>query len=78
LAVLAHTRDAILVLRHSITEEGGLTLTGHAQPIFYNLVAILTRERREEGVDHRRFVVCFHGYIIPHWGRIARGKKKKF
>jgi len=41
-----------------------LTLTGHAQTLFYNFVAVLARERGEEGVDHGVLFVCFHALII--------------
>jgi hypothetical protein len=78
LAALAHTRDAILVLREGITEVGGLTLTGHAQPLFDDLVAVLTAQKiREESVDCFVFLVCFHVVHYTQSWRKCKDKKEK-
>ncbi len=77
MAVLAESRDGVLFTGEVILEGESMTPTSGADILFDALHTVLTEDVLKGELNAGVFLTCFHGYIIPHWGRIARGKKKK-
>lgn len=77
LTLLAHSRDTILFFREFVTEDNIRRITGHTTHARNSYYSILTRDRGEESVDSRGFLVRFHAPIIPCSGPMSKTRGRK-